>query len=65
MSRREFEGMTEQHASTCTSCGAALPVRGSTEFPCPSCGQVTIGRDPRCRDQSVIYRCPSCGFEGP
>ncbi|MCW6167503.1 MAG: hypothetical protein LVQ64_03540 [Thermoplasmatales archaeon] len=26
---------------------------------------MTIGRDPRCRDQSVLYHCPSCGFEGP
>ena len=49
----------------CTSCGRALPSPGGTQFPCPSCGEVTIGRDARCRDQSVIYRCPKCGFEGP
>jgi len=49
----------------CTSCGRAVPAKGATQFPCPSCGQVTIGRDARCRDQSVPYRCPNCGFEGP
>ncbi|MCL4307821.1 MAG: zinc finger domain-containing protein [Candidatus Thermoplasmatota archaeon] len=57
--------MTEARATSCTSCGASLSVRGSTQFPCPNCGQVTIGRDPRCRDQSVLYHCSSCGFEGP
>lgn len=49
----------------CTSCGRAVPAKGATLFPCPSCGQVTIGRDARCRDQSVLYVCPSCGFNGP
>ncbi len=49
----------------CTSCGRPVPAKGATQFPCPSCGQVTIARDARCRDQSVSYRCPSCGFEGP
>ncbi|HZY92742.1 MAG TPA: zinc finger domain-containing protein [Thermoplasmata archaeon] len=49
----------------CTSCGLALSGRGSTQFPCPDCGQATLGRDARCRDQSVLYRCPNCGFEGP
>ncbi len=49
----------------CTSCGRAVPAKGATQFPCPSCGEATIGRDARCRDQSVPYRCPKCGFEGP
>ncbi|HYK93572.1 MAG TPA: zinc finger domain-containing protein [Thermoplasmata archaeon] len=49
----------------CTSCGSALSGRGATHFPCPDCGQVTLGRDARCRDQSVLYKCPQCGFEGP
>ncbi|HZY70693.1 MAG TPA: zinc finger domain-containing protein [Thermoplasmata archaeon] len=49
----------------CTSCGSALGGIGSVKFPCPDCGQETIGRDRRCRDQSVLYRCPRCGFEGP
>jgi len=48
----------------CTSCGLALAGRGATHFPCPDCA-TPIGRDARCRDQSVLYRCPKCGFEGP
>ncbi|MEM0128833.1 MAG: zinc finger domain-containing protein [Thermoplasmata archaeon] len=57
--------MTDPRASECTSCGGPLPVRGATQFLCPSCLATVIGRCPRCRDQSVRYRCPSCGFEGP
>ncbi|HTP53654.1 MAG TPA: zinc finger domain-containing protein [Thermoplasmata archaeon] len=49
----------------CTSCGRALPTPGGTQFPCPGCGEVVIGRCARCRDQSVLYHCPKCGFEGP
>ncbi len=49
----------------CTSCGRGLAGRGATTFACPSCGVETIGRDARCRDQSVPYRCRNCGFVGP
>jgi Zn-ribbon RNA-binding protein len=49
----------------CTSCGRALRGAGATQFPCPNCGEVTIGRCSRCRDQSVMYHCPKCAFEGP
>lgn len=49
----------------CTSCGSALTGHGSTHFLCPDCGVETLGRCPRCRDQSVSYRCPKCGFAGP
>ncbi len=49
----------------CTSCGRSLRASGATQFLCPSCGEATIGRCARCRDQSVTYRCPKCGFEGP
>ncbi|HTS32843.1 MAG TPA: zinc finger domain-containing protein [Thermoplasmata archaeon] len=49
----------------CTSCGRAVPSLGATQFPCPSCGEVVIGRCARCRDQSVGYTCPKCGFRGP
>lgn len=49
----------------CSSCGLALGGRGTTHFVCPDCGQNTVGRCRRCRDQSVIYHCSSCGFEGP
>ncbi|HLQ42085.1 MAG TPA: zinc finger domain-containing protein [Thermoplasmata archaeon] len=51
--------------SRCTSCGAVLSGKGTTLFPCPSCGQGKIGRCARCRDQSVSYRCPVCSFTGP
>jgi len=49
----------------CTSCGAAIAGRAATHFICPQCGVETIGRCARCRDQSVIYHCPKCAFEGP
>ncbi|HLN51998.1 MAG TPA: zinc finger domain-containing protein [Thermoplasmata archaeon] len=49
----------------CTSCGRTIPGPGATHFPCPGCGEATIGRCARCRDQSVTYRCPTCAFEGP
>ena len=49
----------------CTSCGRAVPSPGATQFSCPSFGEATIGRCARCRDQSVTFRCPNCGFEGP
>ncbi|HEV2231714.1 MAG TPA: zinc finger domain-containing protein [Thermoplasmata archaeon] len=49
----------------CTSCGRAIAGHGSTHFPCPQCGDSVLGRCANCRDQSVLYRCPKCGFEGP
>ncbi|HTT17160.1 MAG TPA: zinc finger domain-containing protein [Thermoplasmata archaeon] len=49
----------------CTSCGRSLRVVGATQFLCPNCGEASIGRCDRCRDQSVMYRCPKCSFEGP
>ena len=49
----------------CTSCGRSLRAAGTTQFVCPNCGEGSIGRCSRCRDQSVMYRCPKCGFEGP
>ena len=49
----------------CSSCGVALSGRGATHFPCPQCGDATLGRCARCRDQSVLYHCPKCAFEGP
>jgi hypothetical protein len=57
--------MAEASTLECTSCGNALPVKGSTQFVCPGCGETTIGRCPRCRDQSVLYTCAKCGFTGP
>jgi predicted RNA-binding Zn-ribbon protein involved in translation (DUF1610 family) len=49
---------------TCVSCGRSLRAKGAVEFPCPDCGEL-IGRCQQCRDQSVTYRCPHCGFSGP
>lgn len=49
----------------CTSCGRAVPAKGAVQFPCPQCGDAVIGRCARCRDQSVGYVCPKCGFSGP
>ncbi|MGC8562273.1 MAG: zinc finger domain-containing protein [Thermoplasmata archaeon] len=49
----------------CTSCGTGLQERGATTFKCPSCGQETISRCNNCRELSVPYQCPKCGFRGP
>ncbi|MCI4330721.1 MAG: zinc finger domain-containing protein [Thermoplasmata archaeon] len=49
----------------CTSCGVALGARGTVQFKCPNCGEANLGRCARCRDQSVVYTCPNCAFEGP
>ncbi|HKZ48075.1 MAG TPA: zinc finger domain-containing protein [Thermoplasmata archaeon] len=49
----------------CSSCGVVLAGPGTTVFGCPDCGRGRIGRCARCRDQSVHFRCPECGFEGP
>ncbi len=57
--------MMAQQELRCTSCGRAVPAPGATQFLCPNCAEVTIGRCARCRDQSVVYHCPKCGFEGP
>jgi predicted RNA-binding Zn-ribbon protein involved in translation (DUF1610 family) len=55
--------MTER-ATTCTTSGVPLTDSGSTSFPCPGCGSA-IGRSPRSRNQGVLYKCPSCSFQGP
>ena len=49
----------------CSSCGIRLIGTGISFFPCPMCGNTEIGRCANCRDQSVSYLCPECGFEGP
>ncbi|MCL4412840.1 MAG: zinc finger domain-containing protein [Candidatus Thermoplasmatota archaeon] len=49
----------------CTSCGTGLQGRGATTFKCPACGQETISRCNNCRELSVQYVCPKCGFRGP
>ncbi|UCF08964.1 MAG: DUF1610 domain-containing protein [Thermoplasmata archaeon] len=52
-------------AENCSSCGKRLVGPGTTSFPCPSCGNSVIGRCANCRDQSVVYYCKACGFQGP
>jgi len=49
----------------CASCGTRLVGKGNTWFKCPGCGKQMLGRCAQCRDQSVEYRCPECGHEGP
>ncbi|MDD1765305.1 MAG: zinc finger domain-containing protein [Methanomassiliicoccales archaeon] len=54
-----------ENEKICSSCGVRLTSKGITTFLCPSCGEVQIGRCSNCRDQSVQYTCPRCGFSGP
>lgn len=48
----------------CTSCNAPLAEVGGTSFGCPQC-EYEIKRCERCREQSIAYMCPQCGFQGP
>src|SRR5690606_36587460 len=48
----------------CTSCNAPLAEEGAAEYGYPTCGY-EIRRCVRCREQSIPYRCPKCGFGGP
>ena len=41
-----------------------LQKRAQQSFACPACG-VEITRCYRCREQSIPYVCPKCGFGGP
>ncbi len=50
---------------TCISCGIPLEGEGNSIFMCPNCGEAEIARCRHCRDQSVAYTCPNCGFQGP
>lgn len=49
----------------CTSCGIPLSRENDVRFICPNCNKVQLGRCGNCRNQSAIYICPGCGFEGP
>ena len=55
--------MDKEHA--CASCGTRLIGKGDVVFMCPGCGVKELGRCAQCRDQSVEYGCPDCGYEGP
>ncbi|UCC94267.1 MAG: DUF1610 domain-containing protein [Thermoplasmata archaeon] len=52
-------------ASRCISCGVPLTHQGRASFKCPGCGNVEMGRCNQCRGQSVAFKCPECGFQGP
>jgi len=52
-------------AESCSSCGVRLVESGSTTFSCPQCGETVLGRCKQCRDQSVVFVCGKCGFQGP
>ena len=54
-----------KRADRCTSCGVRLVDKGGTSFLCPQCSQVMIGRCAQCKDQSTLFVCKECGFEGP
>jgi len=49
----------------CASCGTRLVGQGDVIFKCPGCDVKQLGRCVQCRDQSVEYICPDCGYEGP
>jgi hypothetical protein len=49
----------------CSSCGIRLIGNKDTKFQCPDCGAKVMGRCEQCRDQSIVYKCPKCGFQGP
>ena len=49
----------------CASCGTRLVGQGDVTFKCPGCDTKQLGRCVQCRDQSVEYICPDCGYEGP
>ncbi len=55
--------MEKEHS--CSSCGTRLIDKGTVVFNCPNCDTGKIGRCAHCRDQSVPYICPECGYEGP
>jgi predicted RNA-binding Zn-ribbon protein involved in translation (DUF1610 family) len=48
----------------CVSCGINISGTTAAAFDCPECGH-RIFRCAKCRKQSNLYECPSCGFRGP
>jgi len=65
----EKSEITLLEASTppiCTSCHRPVnPKEHGASFMCPNCGQVVIYRCRKCRQLSIPYTCPNCGFKGP
>lgn len=59
------EGESEQRSRRkCISCGINISGSGAARFKCPTCGH-EIYRCSKCRKQSNLYQCPTCGFTGP
>ena len=58
--------MSERQLSArhCVSCGLTISGTNAATFKCPECG-TQISRCAKCRKQSNLYECPSCGFQGP
>jgi len=54
-----------ERALTCTSCGIRLEGTIFASFPCPNCGEVSMGRCKVCKNQTIPYVCQECGFQGP
>ena len=51
---------------TCTSCGKPIPPGSeSTKFLCPSCGEIQMKRDGKCRKFGRLCKCPKWGVQGP
>ncbi len=48
----------------CVSCGINIAGMSAAAFKCPDCGK-QIYRCAKCRKQSNLYECSSCGFRGP
>jgi predicted RNA-binding Zn-ribbon protein involved in translation (DUF1610 family) len=46
----------------CISCGKKD--FNGISFPCPKC-KTKLTRCQKCRDLSIDYTCPKCGFVGP
>jgi len=58
--------MTKDKVINCTSCKVEVAnLNGSVIFDCPNCGKIKIVRCVDCRNKSIKYKCPECGFEGP
>ena len=64
----EVIGMSENISmDRCNPCQVAVmpSEHGTTKFPCPNCGMITVIRCERCRKLGNRYTCPNCGFNGP
>ncbi|MDP6157040.1 MAG: zinc finger domain-containing protein [Candidatus Thermoplasmatota archaeon] len=54
-----------ERAENCSSCGKRLKGIVFAAFQCPNCGETALARCWNCKNQSIGYECPECGFLGP